>query len=187
MIALSILARILRKVLETWGDLLSLKWSTRLGVSGWERWSRGFVQKTEFWPYYQMVYVQTEYVQENKTHKILWDFEIQMNHLIIARRPDLVIINKKRKILLFNEPQSENKRKGEDKYLDIAREQKKLCNMQLMVIPIVVGAWNILTGLKQLEIRGRIKTIQNIALLRLTRILRRVLVTWRDLQSFRLH
>ena len=36
-----------------------------------------------------------EYVLENDTHKLLWNFEIQTDHLISARRPDLVIINKK--------------------------------------------------------------------------------------------
>ena len=36
-----------------------------------------------------------EYVLENETHKILWNFEIQIDHLIPARRPDLVIIIKK--------------------------------------------------------------------------------------------
>ena len=36
-------------------------------------------------------------VQENATHKLLWDFNIQTNHLIPARRPDLIIINKKKK------------------------------------------------------------------------------------------
>ena len=35
-------------------------------------------------------------VLENATHKLLWDFNIQMDHLIPARRPDL-IINKKEK------------------------------------------------------------------------------------------
>ena len=30
-------------------------------------------------------------------HKILWDFEIQTDHLIPARRPDLVLINKKKR------------------------------------------------------------------------------------------
>ena len=35
-------------------------------------------------------------VLENKTHKLLWNFEIQTDHLISARRPDLVIINKNR-------------------------------------------------------------------------------------------
>ena len=33
-------------------------------------------------------------VLENDTHK-LWDFDIPMDHLISARRPDLIIINKK--------------------------------------------------------------------------------------------
>ena len=36
-------------------------------------------------------------VLENETHKLLWDFEIQTDHLISAKRPDLVIINKKKK------------------------------------------------------------------------------------------
>ena len=35
-------------------------------------------------------------VLENDSHKLLWDFNIQMDHLIPARRPDLIIINKKR-------------------------------------------------------------------------------------------
>ena len=38
-----------------------------------------------------------ESVLENETHKLLWDFEIQTNHLISARRPDLVIVNKKKR------------------------------------------------------------------------------------------
>ena len=37
-----------------------------------------------------------ESVLENETHKILWDFDIQTDHQISARRPDLVIINKKK-------------------------------------------------------------------------------------------
>ena len=39
-----------------------------------------------------------ESVLENDTHKLLWDFDIQTDHLISARRPDLIIINKKKKI-----------------------------------------------------------------------------------------
>ena len=37
-----------------------------------------------------------ESVLENETHKILWDFVIQMIYQIEARRPDLVIMNKKK-------------------------------------------------------------------------------------------
>ena len=59
-----------------------------------------------------------------------------------------------------------------DKYLAFARElKKKLCNMQVTVIPVVVGTLGTVPkglkrGLKQLEIRGRIETIQTTALLR---------------------
>ena len=38
-----------------------------------------------------------ESVLENDAHKLLWDFDIQTYHLISARRPDLIIINKKKK------------------------------------------------------------------------------------------
>ena len=36
-------------------------------------------------------------VQENDTHKLQWDFDLQTDSLIPARRPDLIIMNKKRK------------------------------------------------------------------------------------------
>ena len=36
-------------------------------------------------------------VLENDLHKLLWDFNIQTDHLIRARRPDLIIINKKKR------------------------------------------------------------------------------------------
>ena len=38
-----------------------------------------------------------ESVQDNLMHKLLWDFEIQADHLISARRLDLVIVNKREK------------------------------------------------------------------------------------------
>ena len=38
----------------------------------------------------------SESVLEKKTNKRFWDFEIQTDTLISARRPDLVIINKKK-------------------------------------------------------------------------------------------
>ena len=36
-------------------------------------------------------------VLEYNTHKFLWDFDIHTDYLISARRPDLIIINKKKK------------------------------------------------------------------------------------------
>ena len=69
-----------------------------------------------------------------------------------------------------------------DKYLELALELKKLWNMKVTVIPIVIGVLGTVTkglikSLKDLEISGRVETIQTTALLRSARILRRVLET----------
>ena len=69
-----------------------------------------------------------------------------------------------------------------DKYLDLARELKKLWNMKVRIIPILIGAFGTVTkglqkGLEDLEVGERVETIQTIALLRTARILRRVLET----------
>ena len=69
-----------------------------------------------------------------------------------------------------------------DKYFDLARELKKLWNMKVTIIPIVIGAFGTVTkgllkGLEDLEVGGRVETIQMTALLRMARILRRVLET----------
>ena len=77
-------------------------------------------------------------------HKIFWDFETNM--LVSARRPDLVIVNKKKRTCqIFDDAIPADRvrfKEGEesDKYLDLAREQKNLQNMKEMVIPIIVGA-----------------------------------------------
>ena len=42
-----------------------------------------------------------ESIQENETHKIIWDFAIQTDHLILDRRPDPAFSNKKRKELVI--------------------------------------------------------------------------------------
>ena len=74
-------------------------------------------------------------VLENDTHTFLWDFDIQMDHLISARRPDLIIINKKEKkkickivdfAVLADHRINLKKCEKRDKYLDLARELKKL-------------------------------------------------------------
>ena len=110
---------------------------------------------------------------ENDTHKLLWDFDIHTDHLISARRLDLTIINKKREL-----KECEKK----DKYLGLARELKKLWNMKLTIMPIVIGAFGTVTkgllkGLEDLEVVEREEAIQMTALLRTARILRRVLET----------
>ena len=123
-------------------------------------------------------------VLENDTHRLLWDFGIHTDHLISARRPGLVIINKKKrtcKVVDFAVPADHKIKLKEcekrDKYLDLARELKKLWNMQVTIIPIVIGAFGIviigiLKGLEELEVSGWVETIQTTALLRTARILR---------------
>ena len=77
-----------------------------------------------------------------------------------------------------------------DKYHDLARELNKLWTMKVTIISIVIGAFGTVTkgllkGLEDLEVGGRVETIQKTALLRTARILRRVLETWGDLLSFK--
>ena len=38
-----------------------------------------------------------EFVLVNETHKLLYDFDIQTDHITSVRRPDLIIINKKKR------------------------------------------------------------------------------------------
>ena len=131
-------------------------------------------------------------VLENATHKLLWDFNIQTDHLIPARRPDLIIIKKKKKkkkickIVDFAVPADHriNLKECEkkNKYLDLARKLKKLWNMKVTIVPIVIGAFGAITkeflkGLDDSEDGGRVETIETTALLRTARILRRVLDT----------
>ena len=86
-------------------------------------------------------------VLEKEGHKLLWDFNIQTDPLIPARRPHLIIITKKKSICniidiavpadhRINLKECEKK----DKYLDLARELKKLWNMKVTIVPIVIGA-----------------------------------------------
>ena len=132
-------------------------------------------------------------VLENDTHKILWDFDIQTDHLTSARRPDLIMIKKRERerertcrivdfavsaIHKVTLKESEKK----DKNLGLVRELKKLRNMKMTFLPIVIGALGTVTeglvkGLEDLEIRGRVETIQITALLRSARIQTRVLET----------
>ena len=137
-------------------------------------------------------------VLENSTQKLLWDFDIHMDHRISARRPDLIIINKKKrtcKIVDFAVPADHRIKLKEcekkDKYLDPARESKKLWNMLVTIIPIVIGVFGTVTKgllkwLEDQEVGGRVETIQTTTLLRTARILRRVLETWGDLLSLKL-
>ena len=159
---------------------------TRLGRQGDPL---GNVREISIRPYKQMVYAQPGACPRKYSHKLLWDFYIQTDHLIPARRPDLIVINKRKrifKIVDFAVPAEHRinlkETEKKDKYFDLARELKKLWNMKVTIVPIVIGALGtvtngLLNGLEDLEVGGQVETIQTTALLRTAKILRRVLET----------
>ena len=116
-----------------------------------------------------------ESILENKTHKILWYFEIQTDHLIQARRQDLVIINKRNRMcdsIDFTVPKNQIvkiKDEKRDKYSDFARELRKLWYMTVTV------SKNLLRKMEELEFGGQIETNQTSRLIGSGRVLRRFL------------
>ena len=93
-------------------------------------------------------------------HKSLLYFQIQTDHLILARQPDLVIVNKKKENLpnfglcCSGWPQSTIERKRKEGLVhDLGRELKKLWNIKVSFIPIIIGAFGtVIKGfLKELE------------------------------------
>ena len=72
-------------------------------------------------------------VPENDTHKLLWDFDIQTDHLISARRADLIVIKNKKKMRIckifdFAVPADHRiklKESEKKKYQDLAKELQK--------------------------------------------------------------
>ena len=73
-----------------------------------------------------------ESVLESKDYKILWDFSIQTDHVIEARRPDLVVVDKQRtcKIIGLAVPGDSRTEKKErekiKKCQDLRRELQKV-------------------------------------------------------------
>ena len=151
--------QIMRRMLKTWRDLLSLRlpwkitsllWCEKLNLiirkcskqkyKSWYVW----VGKVIHWKLCKRLkfdhtskwYLHyPESAMENEIYKILWDCEMQTDHVILARRPDLEIIREKMttyRIVDFAVPTEhrvkikENEKRN--KYLDLARELKKLCD-----------------------------------------------------------
>ena len=138
------------------------------------------------------------FVLKNETHKLLRGFDIKTDPKILTRKPDIIIINKKERtcrIVDFAVPADyrikikENEKK--DKFLGLASDLKKLWNMKVTIIPIMIGTFGTVTKglLKEvddLEITRRMETIETTTLLRTAGILRRVPETCRDVKSLKL-
>ena len=120
------------------------------------------------------------------------EFDIQTDHLISTRRPDLTIINKNRELakmwtLLFRLTTEQNwkKVKRRTNTMTFFGNWKNLWNMKATVIPFAIGAlvrvsMGLVNVLEDMKLRGRIETIQTISFFRSARILRRVVETWEE-------
>ena len=130
-----------------------------------------------------------ESVLESEDYKILWDFSIQTDHVIEARRPDLVVVDKKRrtcKIIDFAVPgdsRIEEKEKEKiEKYQDLRRELQKIWNLRVKIMSLVVSSLSAIpkqfgNRLKETGMIAEIGQVQKTVLLGTARILRKVLET----------
>ena len=77
----------------------------------------------------------------------MWDFSIQTDHIIEARRLDLVLVDKKDrscKIIdsaVAGDCRMEEKVKDKtEKYQELGRELQRVWNVKVKIIPLVVGS-----------------------------------------------
>ena len=116
-------------------------------------------------------------VIESDEVKILWDFNIQCDHVIEHRRPDILVVNKKEKscqIIDIAVPGDlrVHVKEGEkvEKYGDLKREIARLWSLRKVeVIPIVVGALGAVTKhlekfIKKVGMKTKISHIQKTVL-----------------------
>ena len=137
-----------------------------------------------------MLYEHTpESVVENERNKILWDVSIQCDHVIEARRPDVVISNKDKNCFIVDiaipgdSRLSEKECEKVKKYQDLKKNFIRMWNLKSdQVIPIIVGALVRITRklgnwVGKLVITLRTAFLQKTALLRTARTLRKALDT----------
>ena len=117
--------------------------------------------------------------------KLLWDFNIQTASYVQARRPDLVVIDRKKGQCFIidiavpgDSRVGEKEREKVDKYQDLRREVAKLWNIKTTVVPVVVGALGVVTNnltkhLKTIRVSTKIaEFLQKAALLGTARLLK---------------
>ena len=89
----------------------------------------------------------SESILENEIDKVFWDFQIQTDHLVQAQITYRIIINKKKKTCSYDGFSSSSKL--QDNFLNgknrtniriLQESWKKLRNMKVIVIPIIIGA-----------------------------------------------
>ncbi|TWW57282.1 hypothetical protein D4764_07G0000010 [Takifugu flavidus] len=76
--------------------------------------------------------------QANKQAKILWDFQIQTDKLVVANQPDIVVV-----VIDVAIPSDSNIRKKEheklEKYQGLKEEMERMWGMKATVVPVVIS------------------------------------------------
>ena len=129
-----------------------------------------------------------EPVLENEESKLLWDFNIRTDKVIEARRPDIVLIEKKKRVVSVVDVAIPGDFRVVDKetekvikYQNLALELNRMWQCKTRVIPIVVGVLGTKSKLSEwlsmLEIQEerRHGLVQQVALLGSAHILRKIL------------
>ena len=126
-------------------------------------------------------------VIENTKVKLLWDFNIQTDKVIEARRPDLVLVDKEKKecqiidIAIPGDTRVWRKEEEKmEKYRELGFELGRLWEVRPKVIPIIVGALGTISNrlisyLAEVGADMSFETIQKSALLGTAQILRKTL------------
>ena len=124
---------------------------------------------------------------ESENFKILWDFTVQCDRKVEARRADIIFIDKKEREVAITDVAIP----GDDRLKD--RELEKLKKYQLLkdeiakvwrmrkvvVVPVVIGALgavsvNFKEYMKRIDVNVRLGVIQKTALLGTAKILRKL-------------
>ena len=92
-------------------------------------------------------------VLENKTHKVLYDLKIQMDHTLQPTRPHLIKLTWRKIDLVVSTDHKGKIKENEkiDKHLNFAIELKNLWCIKVTVTPLVI--WSLGTFPKNLEKR----------------------------------
>jgi hypothetical protein len=126
-------------------------------------------------------------VSKDEKYEIWWDRSVETTQKLDHNRPDVILINRVKKewlIVDFSVPSDINVVGKEDekimKYSPLALDVRKLHRVSTKVIPVVVGAFGVVSGrltgfLRQLGLDHTIGGLQTSAIIGTTVILKKVL------------
>ena len=128
-----------------------------------------------------------EQVVKNEGFKVLWDFNVQCDRIVEARRPDIIFVYKRAKegkiidIAIPGDARVKDKELEKiEKYQLLREEIGKMWKLKkVTVVPIVIGALEAVSDMfdkhmEKLDVTIRVEVIQTV-LLRTNRLLRKVL------------